>query len=83
MAKSKYETHVLPNLDKIIKWAKDGATAKEIAANLHIAYSTFRKYLDEGQEGDERLLARRRVKCRTSRWKTPCSRVAWATMPRS
>ena len=48
MAKSKYETHVLPNLDKIIKWAKAGATAKEIAANLHIAYSTFRKYLDEG-----------------------------------
>lgn len=57
MAKSKYETHVLPNLDKIIKWAKDGATAKEIAANLHIAYSTFRKYLDEGQEGDERYAA--------------------------
>ena len=88
MAKSKYETHVLPNLDKIIKWAKDGATAKEIAANLHIAYSTFRKYLDEGQEGDERyaalrLLSRRRVKCRTSRWKTPCSRAAWDTMPRS
>ena len=111
MAKSKYETHVLPNLDKIIKWAKDGATAKEIAANLHIAYSTFRKYLDEGQEGDERyegvyvnrflsstftpgsvfktvtrrfrLLSRRRVKFRTSRWKTPCSRAAWATMPRS
>ena len=57
MAKSKYETHVLPNLDKIIKWAKAGATAKEIAANLHIAYSTFRKYLDEGQEGDERYAA--------------------------
>ena len=33
------------------------ATAKEIAANLHIAYSTFRKYLDEGQEGDERYAA--------------------------
>ena len=57
MAKSKYETHVLPNLDKIIKWAKDGATAKKIADNLHIAYSTFRKYLDEGQEGDERYAA--------------------------
>ena len=31
MAQSKYETHVLPNLDKIIKWAKAGATAKESA----------------------------------------------------
>lgn len=57
MAKSKYETHVLPNLDKIIEWAKAGATAKDIAAKLRIAYSTFRKYLDEGQEGDERYTA--------------------------
>ena len=57
MAKSKYETHVLPYLDKIAQWAEAGATAKDIAANLHIAYSTFRKYLDEGQEGDERYAA--------------------------
>lgn len=57
MAKSKYETHVLPNLDKITEWAKAGVTAKDIAASLHIAYSTFRKYLDEGQEGDERYTA--------------------------
>ena len=57
MAKSKYETHVLPYLDKITAWAEAGVTAKDIAANLHIAYSTFRKYLDEGQEGDERYAA--------------------------
>lgn len=57
MAKSKYETHVLPNLEKIIAWAKDGATAKDIAAKLRVAYSTFRKYLDEGQKGDERYTA--------------------------
>lgn len=57
MAKSKYETHVLPYLDKITEWAEAGVTAKDIAANLHIAYSTFRKYLDEGQEGDERYAA--------------------------
>ena len=50
MAKSKYETHVLPHLDKIAAWAKAGATAKEIAEKLHIAYSTFRKYLDEGEK---------------------------------
>lgn len=57
MAKSKYETHVLPYLDRIETWAKAGATAKDIAAKLHIAYSTLRKYIDEGQEGDERYAA--------------------------
>lgn len=57
MAKSKYETHVLPYLEKITDWAKAGATAKEIASKLKIAYSTFRKYLDEGQDGDERYAA--------------------------
>lgn len=55
--KSKYETHVLPNLGKIEAWAKKGATAKEIAANLKIAYSTFRKYLEDGENGDERYSA--------------------------
>lgn len=54
---SKYETHVLPYLDKISQWAKDGATAKEIAGKLKIAYSTFRKYLDDGEKGDERYSA--------------------------
>lgn len=57
MAKSKYETHVLPYLEQIKEWAEAGATAKEIAENLHIAYSTFRKYLDEGEDGDERYSA--------------------------
>ena len=57
MAKSKYETHVLPYLDKVETWARAGATAKEIAEKLHIAYSTFRKYLDEGENGDERYTA--------------------------
>lgn len=57
MAKSKYETHVLPNLERIEKWAKEGATAKDIAAKLKIAYSTLRKYIDLGQDGDERYAA--------------------------
>ena len=57
MAKSKYETHVLPNLDRIETWAKAGATAKDIAAKLKIAYSTLRKYIDLGQEGDGRYTA--------------------------
>lgn len=37
MTKSKYETHVLPNLERIETWARDGATAKDIAAKLKIA----------------------------------------------
>ena len=57
MAKSKYETHVLPNLDKITAWAKEGATAKEIAGKLKIAYSSLKKYLDLGRKGDERYAA--------------------------
>ncbi len=57
MAKGKYETHVLPCLDRIADWAERGATAKEIAKKLGIAYSTFRKYLDEGEKGDERYAA--------------------------
>ena len=61
MAKSKYETHVLPNLDKITAWAEAGATIKEIAGKLKIAYSTLRKYVDLGQDGDERYMASRRL----------------------
>lgn len=57
MAKSKYESHVLPNLDKILKWAEAGATAKDIAAKLRVAYSTFRNYVDLGEGGDERYSA--------------------------
>ena len=57
MAKSKYETHVLPNLEKITAWAEAGATIKEIAGKLKIAYSTLRKYVDLGQDGDERYMA--------------------------
>ena len=57
MAKSKYETNVLPYLEKITAWAKAGGTAKDIAAKLKIAYSTFRKYIDEGEKGDERYTA--------------------------
>lgn len=49
---NKYETHVLPYLDKIAAWAKEGATEKAIAQNLGIAVSTFKKYLKAGKEGD-------------------------------
>ncbi|MEG1564647.1 MAG: hypothetical protein RR365_13115 [Bacteroides sp.] len=57
MAKSKYETHVLPNLEKITDWAKQGATSKDIAAKLSISYSTFRSYIAMGEDGDARYTA--------------------------
>ncbi len=52
MAKSKWETHVLPQMDKITKWAAAGATAKEIAGKLGVAYSTFQRYLERGRKGE-------------------------------
>lgn len=57
MAKNKYETHVLPYLDKIEKWAKAGATSKEIAGKLKIAYSTFRAYMEKAEKGEDRYSA--------------------------
>ena len=57
MSTSKFDTHVLPYLDKIVSWAAEGATTKAIANTLGIAYSTFRKYVDEGQNGNENYSA--------------------------
>lgn len=47
--KSKYESHVLPRLDEIEAWARDGISDENIACNLSIAYSTFRRYRDENE----------------------------------
>lgn len=47
MAKSKYETIVKPNITLIEKWCREGATDKQIAENLGIAYSTFREYVKQ------------------------------------
>lgn len=44
MAKSKYETHVLPKLIEIEGWARDGLTDEQIAKNLGISKDTFYKY---------------------------------------
>lgn len=52
MSKNKYETHVLPYLDKITAWVQAGATEKEIAEKLHISPSTLKKYLADGRNGD-------------------------------
>lgn len=55
--KSKYESHVAPYLEQIAQWAEKGATIKEIAAKLNVAYSSLRKYLDQGNQGDEKYVA--------------------------
>lgn len=45
--RSKYYTHVEPRLVEVEGWARDGLIDKQIAKNLGVAYSTFRKYRDE------------------------------------
>jgi len=45
--KSRYETHVEPNLEKIPQWRRNGLTEKQVAKKLGVAYSTLRKYIDE------------------------------------
>lgn len=40
----KYEEKVLPRLEEIGIWAKEGWTEKEIAEELKISYSGFRNY---------------------------------------
>ncbi|PHV72172.1 transposase [Sporanaerobium hydrogeniformans] len=44
MAKSKYETHVLPRLVEIEGWARDGLTDEQITKNLGISIQTFYTY---------------------------------------
>lgn len=44
MAKSKYESHVLPKLKLVEAWARDGLVEAQIAHNLGIAVSTLNLY---------------------------------------
>ena len=44
MAKSKYETHVQPYLDRIKIWVSKGATQKEVADKLGITEYTLCRY---------------------------------------
>ena len=41
---SKYETHIAPRLEEIKDWVRSGATDKEVAKRLGIAYSTLSEY---------------------------------------
>lgn len=42
--KSKYEEYILPNLELIKSWVRDGISEENISKKLNIAYSTFRVY---------------------------------------
>lgn len=45
--RGKFYTHVEPRLVEVEGWARDGLIDEQIAKNLGVAYSTFRKYRDE------------------------------------
>lgn len=50
MREDKYKTNVLPRIEEIKLWSKDGATQKQIAQRLGICCQTFNKYKQEHQE---------------------------------
>lgn len=55
MAETKYEKVVLPNLELIERWKRNGASEEEIAKRLGIAYSTFNLYKCQKSELSEVL----------------------------
>lgn len=61
IAKSKYESHVLPKLDLVEKWTRDGLGTKQIAKNLGIGESTLWEYNARYPEFAERLAKGREV----------------------
>lgn len=44
MAKTNYESRVLPRMEEITAWAKHGLSEKQIAGNLGIGYASLRRY---------------------------------------
>lgn len=47
---SKWESNIAPYMREIEDWASRGASTKEIAGKLNVAYSTFRKYSKQHEE---------------------------------
>lgn len=62
MAKSKYETIILPRLEEIKKWVSEGLTDKEIINNLGISSSTWYKHKSEITEFSETIDESRKPK---------------------
>jgi len=50
MPRSRWETHIEPHLTEIAGMARNGVIDRDIAKALGVAYSTFRKYVDEKPE---------------------------------
>lgn len=55
VAKSKYETHVLPRLKLVEAWARDGLTLDQIARNLSVSIATLHVYRAKHQEISDAL----------------------------
>ena len=53
--KSAYETTIKPRFKDISDWLKHGATERQIAYNLGVAYSTLNRYKTEKSEFSELL----------------------------
>lgn len=60
MAKSKWETHVLPRMDEIREWAKQGYFEDDIIEQLGIAPSTYFDYKNKHPELRELIVMSRR-----------------------
>lgn len=53
--KNAYERCIKPRFNDILEWLRSGATERQIASNLNVAYSTFNKYKAEVEEFSELL----------------------------
>lgn len=58
---SKYETNVKPYFDQIKKWLEQGATERQIAEQLGVAYSTYNDYKTKYSEFAEVVKGNSRV----------------------
>lgn len=58
--KNKYDTHIVPFFPQISEWLKNGATERQIAEKLGVAYSTFNDYKVKNPELMELLEKGRR-----------------------
>ena len=47
---SAYDKKIKPFFDKIVEWRENGATERDIAKRLDIAWSTFKKYKSSNEE---------------------------------
>lgn len=57
---NKYFTHVRPRFDEIEKWIQEGATEKEICANLHVNDKVFIEYKKQFPELNDLIVKSRR-----------------------